>query len=234
MKSLDPLFVDVTWGAGGSTQTSTLSIASYAQQYCGLDVLMHMTCTNLTRGQVRHALLLAKEAGVHNVLALRGDAGKGQNRWEAVEGGLGNATELVRFIREEFGDYFGIAVAGHPEGHVEGGGIEQDIVYLREKIAAGADFVITQFFYDAAVFTSYVARCRAAGVLVPIIPGIMPIQSYASFSRMTEFCKTKVAASVYEELGPVRDDDEAVKAKGVKLAAGMCRRLLEEGACEGV
>jgi methylenetetrahydrofolate reductase (NADPH) len=234
MKNMNPLFIDVTWGAGGSTKENTVAIASYAQQYCGLDVLMHMTCTGLTRAQIISALDAAKDAGVQNILALRGDAGKGQNKWAAVPEGLSHADELVKLIREVYGDYFGIAVAGHPEGHIEGEGIDSDLTHLKQKIDAGADFIITQFFYDVDVFINYVAKCRAVGITVPIIPGIMPIQSYASFVRMTQFCKTRVASSVYEMLGPVRDDDEAVKTKGVELAADMCRQLLDAGVCDGV
>lgn len=114
MKDLEPLFIDVTWGAGGGTERETVSIASYAQQYCGLDVLMHLTATGLTKEQIKRALESAKDAGVHNILALRGDAGKGHSTWTVHPEGFQNATELVRFIRSEYGDYFGIAVAGHP------------------------------------------------------------------------------------------------------------------------
>ena len=234
MSTLDPLFIDVTWGAGGTTMSASLAIASYAQQYCGLDVLMHMTCTNLSKDEIRRALQAAKEVGVMNILALRGDAGKGASTWKQCADGLANATELVKFIRQEFGDYFGIAVAGHPEGHIEGEGIASDLTYLNAKIDAGADFVITQFFYDTDVFINYVNMCRDVGITCPIIPGIMPIQSYPSFVRMTQFCKTKVAPQVYEMLRPVQHDDEAVKAKGVELAATMCKTLLDAGVCDGV
>ncbi|GMH48704.1 hypothetical protein TrRE_jg6171 [Triparma retinervis] len=234
MKELEPLFIDVTWGAGGGTERETVAIASYAQQYCGLDVLMHLTATGLTRDQVKRALETAKDAGVQNILALRGDAGKGQSTWTAHPDGFKNATELVRFIRSEYGDYFGIAVAGHPEGHIDGSGIDSDLVFLKEKIDAGADFIITQFFYDIDVFINYVDKCKAAGIDCPIIPGIMPIQSYPSFVRMTRFCKTKVNDHVFEMLLPVKDDDEAVKTKGVELAVEMCQKLLREGYCDGI
>ena len=139
---------------------------------------------------------IAKDAGVHNILALRGDAGKGQSTWMPHKDGFENATQLVRFIRAEFGDYFGIAVAGHPEGHIDGEGIESDLTFLKEKIDAGADFIITQFFYDVQVFIDYVDQCKERGITCPIIPGIMPIQSYPSFIRMTRFCKTKVSGKI--------------------------------------
>ena len=134
MKDLEPLFIDVTWGAGGRTERETLSIASYAQQYCGLDVLMHLTCTGLSVDSVRSALAAAKDAGVQNILALRGDAGKGQSSWSPNPDGFKNATELVRYIKSEFGEHFGVAVAGHPEGHIDGKGVNSDLTYLKEKV----------------------------------------------------------------------------------------------------
>jgi len=234
MKDLEPLFIDVTWGAGGRTERETLSIASYAQQYCGLDVLMHLTCTGLSRGDVKAALETAKDAGVHNILALRGDAGKGQSMWTPHPDGFKNATELVLFIKQTYGNHFGIAVAGHPEGHIDGSGVESDLKYLKEKIDAGADFIVTQFFYDTDVFIGYVEKCRGIGITCPVIPGVMAIQSYPSFLRMTQFCKTKVSSNITEMLEAVKDDDEAVKTKGVEIAVDMCQKLLREGYCDGV
>ncbi|GMH52474.1 hypothetical protein TrLO_g7807 [Triparma laevis f. longispina] len=234
MKDLEPLFIDVTWGAGGRTERETLSIASYAQQYCGLDVLMHLTCTGLSRGAIKAALETAKDAGVHNILALRGDAGKGQSMWTPHPDGFKNATELVLFIKQTYGNHFGIAVAGHPEGHIDGPGVESDLNYLKEKIDAGADFIVTQFFYDTDVFIGYVEKCRGIGITCPIIPGVMAIQSYPSFLRMTQFCKTKVSSNITEMLEAVKDDDEAVKTKGVEIAVDMCQKLLREGYCDGV
>ncbi|CAM9925046.1 unnamed protein product, partial [Ectocarpus sp. 12 AP-2014] len=120
MATLEPLFVDVTWGAGGSTSDLTLAISANAQKYLGVEVLMHLTCTNLKVEEIKGALNKAREAGIQNILALRGDPAKGLGNWEAAEGGLRHAIDLVRLIREEHGDYFGVAVAGHPEGHVDG------------------------------------------------------------------------------------------------------------------
>ena len=234
MKSLEPLFIDVTWGSGGTTSRETLAIATYAQQYCGVDVLMHLTCTGLTKLQIKGVLQDAKDKGVHNILALRGDAAKGSTKWTPTPDGFKNAAELVKFIKSEYGSYFGIGIAGHPEGHIDGQGVDSDLKYLKEKVDCGGDFIVTQFFYDVDVFTSYVSACRAVGITCPIIPGVMPIQSYSSFVRMTSFCKTKVPQRVYDELAKVRDDDEAVKTKGVDLAAEMCDQLLRDKVCDGV
>jgi len=243
LASLEPLFVDVTWGAGGSTADLTLQIAANAQRYLGQEVLMHLTCTNLHVDKIKAALNEARQAGIQNILALRGDPPKGATAWECCEGGLAYAIDLVRLIKEEHGDYFCIAVAGHPEGHHrEGGGgdgtgvgpaepvdLDEEIQYLKAKIDAGASFVVTQFFYDAEVYLDYVARCRAAGIECPIIPGFMPIQSYMSFQRMTTFCRTRVPAEMWEELAPIKEDDEAVRKWGVMYLTKLCRRLLDAG-----
>lgn len=238
---LDPLFIDVTWGAAGSTAARTLAVASHAQRYCGVDVLMHLTCTGVTREQIANALNQAKSSGVHNILALRGDPPRGKRRWAPndVSGGECNrAIDLVKLIRKLHGSYFGIAVAGHPEGHPSSTSPEEEMEFLKDKMEAGADFIITQFFYDTNVFLNYVKRCREHGITCPILPGIMPIQSYNSFVRMTEYCEIAVPPQVLERLSPVKDDDEAVKEIGCEIADEMCRKILgtspEGGGVDGV
>ena len=238
---LDPLFVDVTWGEAGTTAARTLAVASHAQRFCGVDVLMHLTCTGLTRGQLAEHLRQARSCGVRNILALRGDPPRGKVAWgpDDVSGGeCDRAIDLVKLIRELHGPYFGIAVAGHPEGHPASASVEEEMEHLKAKIDAGADFVLTQFFYDVRSFLDYVKRCRAHGITCPILPGIMPIQSYQSFQRMTEYCGVSVPAAVMERLDPVKDDDEAVKEIGCDIAAEMCETILntpeEEGGADGV
>eukprot|EP00957_Ditylum_brightwellii_P065808 4991862-Ditylum_brightwellii.AAC.1 len=170
---LDPLFIDVTWGAAGSTSARTLAVASHAQRYLCVDVLMHLTCTGVTREQLAQALSQAKSCGVHNILALRGDPPKGKRAWEKddVSGGeCDRAIDLVRLIRKLHGSYFGIAVAGHPEGHPASYSPEKEMAHLKDKMDAGADFIITQFFYDASVFLAYVRNCRENGITCPILP----------------------------------------------------------------
>ena len=143
------------------------------------------------------------------------------------DSGFTHAHELVSFIKAEFGDWFGIAVAGHPEGHFEGESIDEDLKFLKQKIDKGGDFICTQFFYDVDVFKNYVDKCRGAGITCPIIPGIMPIQSYSSFCRMTQFCRSKVPDKIFDRLGPVKDDDEAVKIAGIEIATEMCTEVSE-------
>jgi len=235
-RRLDPLFVSITWGANGSTLSRTLAIASHAQRFACVDVLLHLSCTGLTREQIAQILGMAKSSGVRNILALRGDPPHPKRAWREgdVSGGeCDRAIDLVKLIRKLHGDYFGIGVAGHPEGHpsstkCDDGTPSLELQHLKEKLDAGADFVITQFFYDVDVFLEYVKRCRRTGIKCPIIPGIMPIQSYSSLLKMTSFCNISVPSSVLERLERVRHDDEAVKKIGCEIAAEMCHRILAE------
>ena len=181
---------------------------------------------------------MARRSGVCNILALRGDPPPTKRGgWTAgdVSGGeCDRAIDLVKLIRRLHGDYFGVAVAGHPEGHPSSGGnLEEgagrylELMHLKEKLNAGADFIITQFFYDVHLFLRYVKNCRQVGIMCPIIPGIMPIQSYSSFLKMTQFCGISVPKDVMERLQVVRHDDEAVKKIGCEIATEMCRTILQ-------
>lgn len=226
---LEPLFIDVTWGSAGSTSARTMAVASFAQRYCGVDVLCHLTTTGMSRAQLKQALDQAKSCGVRNILALRGDPPKGKRSWQQgdVSGGdCDRAVDLVRLIRDLYGDFFGIAIAGHPEGHPSSTSVDEEIRHLKEKVDAGANFIITQFFYDVNIFLQFTHRCRENGILCPILPGIMPIQSYSSFVRMTSYCGISVPQHVMDLLEPVKDDDEAVKEIGCKIAGDMCQRIL--------
>ncbi|DBA03625.1 TPA: hypothetical protein N0F65_006804 [Lagenidium giganteum] len=226
MASLEPLFCDMTWGAGGSQANLTIDISANAQRLSGLEMLMHMTCANMAEEDVKKALDKAKEAGIQNILALRGDPVRGATSFNECDRGFSHAVDLVRFIRKHYGDHFSIGVAGYPEGHSECVDKQTDIKYLKEKVDAGAQYVITQLFYDVNVYKQFVADCRAAGITCPIIPGIMPIQTYGGFVRMTSFCNTYVPAEITEALEPIKDNDEAVKDYGVKLGIEMSRQLM--------
>ena len=185
----------------------------------------------MDRETIERVLNQAKSCGVHNLLVLRGDPPRHQpgGQWgvgDVSVGYCGRAIDLVKLIRELHGDYFGIAVAGHPEGHSSSESPEQELRHLKEKIEAGADLIITQLFYDGTQFLEYVQRCRRVGITCPILPGIMPIQSYSSFLRMTEFCNISVPNHVMDRLRPIKGDDEAVKAIGCKIAVDMAREIL--------
>lgn len=233
-RRLDPLFVDVTWGSA-ATAASTMAVATHAQKYLGVDVLLHLSTVQMTYAQIDQVLHQAKASGVRNILVLRGDPPRGKRSWcvDDVSGGYcDRAIDLVKLIRTLHGDHFGIAVAGHPEGHPSSSSREAEISHLKDKVDAGAQFIITQLFYDVDAFLDFVIRCRAAGIDCPILPGIMPIQSYTSFKRMTEYCQVVVPNHVWERLEPVKGDDEAVKEVGCEIAANMCRRILSEA--EGI
>jgi methylenetetrahydrofolate reductase (NADPH) len=206
MKKQKPLFVDFTWGAGGSTADLTLGLAKEATNRFDMVTNMHLTCTNMTKELIDRGLEESKAAGVKNILALRGDPPAGQQRWEATEGGFSCALDLIRYIRRTHGDHFGLSCAGYPEGHpcrifkvpdgkvlsateqarlvsLEDGqyvcsdaDFEEEIIYLKQKVDAGAEFIVTQMFFDLVVFTNFVAACRSAGIECPILPGIMCIR----------------------------------------------------------
>merc|ERR1719160_972434 len=226
------MWVDVTWGAGGSTADKTLEICINALKYYGLNVMMHLTCTNMEVSKIKEALEICKANGIRNILALRGDPpgfGQGGPKWEKCEGGFGYAVDLVTYIRKEYGDYFCIAVAGYPEGHMECESRDMDIVRLKEKIDAGGELIVTQLFYDNNEFAIFKKKCENMGITAPILPGMMPIQSYGGFNRMTSLCKTAVPQFMRDRLEPVKDNDEGVKDVGVQLCIEQCKELLEKG-----
>ncbi|GAQ85933.1 methylenetetrahydrofolate reductase [Klebsormidium nitens] len=238
MAAHQPLFCDITWGAGGTTADLTLDIATKMQNMICVNTMMHLTCTNMPVEKIDEALEKVKAAGIQNILALRGDPPKGQDKFVAVEGGFASALDLVKYIRLHYGDYFGITVAGYPECHPDyiegpGGASEQaykeNLAYLKSKMDAGGEVIVTQLFYDTDVFLKFVKDCREYGIDAPIVPGIMPINNYSGFKRMTAFCKTKVPQHILDALEPIKDNDEAVKAYGIHLGTEMCKTLIAGG-----
>jgi len=235
MGQMRPMWIDVTWGAGGSTADTTLSLCETAMDVTGLDVLMHLTCTNVTVDMTRKVLQRCKEKGLCNILALRGDPPANASEWTATEGGFSHAVDLVRFIRKEFGDYFCIGVAAYPEGHIDAESFDKDLQYYKEKVDAGADFGVTQLFYDTNLYFEFLKKSHALGVpkSFDVFPGIMPIQSYAGFRRMTGLCKTFIPKQIDEALELIKDNENAVKEYGIELAVQMSKELME-GGCPGL
>ena len=229
MGNANPLWVDVTWGAGGSTSATTLGLCGHITKYMGLDVLMHLTCTGMTKEAVIEALDTAKEYGIRNILALRGDPPHGVENWTPVENGFPYATELVAFIRERYGDYFCIVVAGYPETHSQAVSREDDIKHLKEKVDAGADIVITQLFYNNQMYFDWVRDCKAIGIKAHFIPGLMPILGYDRFQRTIGFCKTNVPQSLADALEPLKADDEKVRKFGIEFGVQQCKELMDGG-----
>merc|ERR1719478_1806285 len=229
------MWIDVTWGAGGSTADTTLSLCETAMDVTGLDVLMHLTCTNVTVDMTRQVLQRCKDKGLCNILALRGDPPANQAEWTATENGFSHAIDLVRFIRKEFGDYFCIGIAAYPEGHLDAESFDKDLQFYKDKVDAGADFAVTQLFYDTNLYFELLKKSQALGVpkSFDVFPGIMPIQSYAGFRRMTGLCKTFIPKQIDEALELIKDNENAVKEYGIELAVQMSKELMK-GGCPGL
>ncbi|CEG75687.1 Putative Methylenetetrahydrofolate reductase [Rhizopus microsporus] len=233
MQRFGPEFIDITWGAGGSSADLTTEIVATTQSVYGLETMMHLTCTNMPIEKIDKALEAAKRCGCQNILALRGDPPKGQLNWESCENGFNYAIDLVRYIRDKYGDYFCIAVAGHPEGHVDNPDKDDDLLRLKQKVDAGADLIVTQLFFDVDIFVDFVKRCRDIGIQCPIVPGLFPIQSYSSLSRVISFNKNHVPQKIWDDLETVKDDDQAVKDYGIDLTIQFIKRIKQETGISG-
>lgn len=234
-RGLRPLFVTVTWGAGGSTATKSLELAEICQRQLGLTTCLHLTCTNMNRSLIDEALGEAKALGIRNILALRGDPPRSEEYRDEnspVDGDSNEeftwAIDLVRYIRRVHGDYFCVGVAAYPEGHADESYPENqdpahDIPYVVEKTQAGADFIMTQLFYDVHAYTAFehTLRSHPSGVFkeIPIIPGLMPVQSYQILKRTTKLSHAKLPPDIVERLDRVKGDDEAVKRVGVDIVS---------------
>lgn len=229
LANYQPSFISCTYGAGGSTQSRTLDWCVKIQQRFGLTATSHFTCVGSTRVQLVDWLQAATDRGIGNIMALRGDAPQGQESFEAVEGGLSHANELVELIREHFPN-LGIGVAGYPEKHQEAPSLEIDIQNLKRKVDAGADAIFTQLFYVNDNYRKFVDLCRAAGITIPIIPGIMPITNFKRIQRITQMCGAVFPTELSSKLEAHQDDDEAQFRIGVDHAIGQCRELIDEGA----
>jgi methylenetetrahydrofolate reductase (NADPH) len=224
-----PSFVSVTYGAGGSTRDRTLELVARIQRDLGITTMAHLTCVGSTKDEIRETLDRLHASGIRNVLALRGDPPKGQTEFQAVEGGFRYATELVAFIRE-LGDDWCVGAACYPEGHVESSDLEADLAHLVEKVDAGADFLVSQLFFDNDDYRAFVRRARSNGVAVPIVPGLMPVTNASQVERFTKMCGARIPQELYRRLRIVEDDNAAVVATGVQWAVDQGRELLAEGA----
>ena len=228
LRALEPSFVSVTYGAGGSTRAKTIEIVKRIKEDYGLEAMAHFTCVGATVDELRATLDQMRAAGIDNVLALRGDPPAGLQDWIKTEGGLEYSRELVELIRADYP--FAVGAACFPETHIHAVSPEADVAYLAEKVAAGVDFLITQLFFDNAVYFDFVARARAAGVEAPIVPGILPITQIGQLERMTSMCGASIPEGLRRELHAREASDEAVVDFGVAYATLQCAELLREGA----
>ena len=234
-----PLFVTVTWGAGGSTANRSLELAEICQRQLGLTTCLHLTCTNMSKKIVDEALETAHEIGIRNILALRGDPPRGHEyELDGVEFEGSDqfvwAVDLVKYIRQQYGDYFCIGVAGYPEGHSDESvpsrqEPKHDMPYLLEKVQAGADFILTQLFFDAEAYTSYehLVREYENGAMkdITIIPALMPIQSFSILKRTTYLSHSRVPQNIMNQLESIRTDDEEVKRLGVEVLKSIIEAI---------
>ena len=225
--AFNPDFISVTYGAGGSTRAFTERITMQVKQETDLEVMAHLTCVAQTRDEVHNVLERLDEAGVENVIALRGDPPRGQENFVAEEGGFGHATELIDHIRANFD--FGLAAACYPEGHTESPDLDSDIQYALQKVEKGADFLITQLFYDNRYFFEFVERAQRAGIDVPIIPGVLPILNTAQIRRFTSLCGATIPSDLDSKLDEYAEDDNAVRELGVEYASRQVEELWENG-----
>ncbi len=224
LRTLEPSFVSVTYGAGGSTREKTIEIVKRIREQYGLEAMAHFTCVGATEAQLHETLREMRDAGIDNVLALRGDPPAGEQEWTKTDGGLEYSSELVALVAE--GYPFAIGAACFPETHIHAQSAEADLHHLGEKVAAGVDFLITQLFFDNAVYFDFVARARAAGIGVPIIPGIMPITQVGQVERMAGLCGASIPKGLRRELHARGEHPEAVLDFGVAYATLQCAELL--------
>ena len=227
---LKPDFMTCTYGAGGGSRDKTFDIVEHIQKKHGIISVAHLTCVLHTRDEMKSILENIKSRGIQNVLALRGDPPLDQPDWQPNEKNLKYSSELCAFIRKHFGDYFGIGVAGFPEGHLLCRDRERDVQYLKLKIDSGADFVITQLFFNNQDYFDYIQRLKKIGVTNRIIPGILPITDYQKLLRFADLCGATITEDIKKIFEPIQHDPQKTLEAGIQFAIRQCRELLDGGA----
>jgi methylenetetrahydrofolate reductase (NADPH) len=223
--TLKPHFISVTYGAGGSTRDKTVEIASTIKNKLGMEVLAHLTCVQATAEDIAGVLNDLKNENIENVLALRGDPPQEENAFTRTTGGLSYANELVQFIKAH--DDFSIGVAGYPEGHIEAPDLDTDIANLKRKVDAGADFIITQLFFNNDDFYRFRERVIAQKITAPIIAGIFPIFNYKQVAKMVALSGAKIPSRLHDKIYKVSDKKEEVEKYGIEHAIVQSEHLLE-------
>lgn len=191
--------------------------------------MLHITCIGMSQQRLSVCLERAKKLGIRNLLALRGDKASVEKETD-----FQYASEMIRYIRQSYGDYFTIAVAGYPTKHPESPTKQHDLHFLKEKVDAGADFVITQLFFESRLFIQFVADCRAIGIMVPIIPGVMPIQNYDSLEKIARVSQLTIPKEILLDLEPIKNNDEAVRNYGIDWTISLCREIIKSGTTSGI
>ncbi len=225
LAQLKPKFFSVTFGAGGSTRERTLETVLEIQAE-GLEAAPHLSCIGSTRENIRQILETYRAHGIRHLVALRGDLPSGM----AEPGEFRYASDLVKFIREQTGDWFKIEVAAYPEMHPQARNYREDLLNFKRKVEAGADAAITQYFFNADAYFNFIDDCRALGVTIPIVPGIMPISNYTQLARFSSACGAEIPRWLAKKLEAYQDDAEAIRAFGLDVVTALCERLLAGGA----
>jgi methylenetetrahydrofolate reductase (NADPH) len=228
LRILEPDFVSVTYGAGGSTREKTIQLTRWIKQELGIEAMAHLTCVGASREALHGVLEEIAGSGVENVLALRGDPPQGETEWRAHPEGLSYSAELVEMIRAE--PDFCVGAACFPEVHSEAPDLAHDLDYLKRKVGAGASFLITQLFFDNELYFRFVEEARAAGIEVPIVPGIMPITSAQQIKKITGMCGATLPPELVAQLELRAGNPDAVAELGVSYATLQCAELLARGA----
>lgn len=226
LAKLNPKFFSVTFGAGGSTQERTLDTVLEIQQASGIDAAPHLSCVGSSRERISSILNTYKDAGIRHIVALRGDLPSGVRE----PGEFRYANELVSYIREETGDHFYIEVAAYPETHPQAGNAVKDLENFKNKMNAGANTAITQYFFNPDSYFSFIDSCEKMGIDAPIVPGIMPINNYIQLARFSDACGAEIPRWIRQRLESYGDDLDSIKHFGVEVITKMCDRLLSEGA----
>jgi methylenetetrahydrofolate reductase (NADPH) len=229
LRRLDPHFFSVTYGAGGGTREGTLETTRAIRDEYGSEAMAHLSCVGETAESLRDIIDRIADAGIENILALRGDPPRGQQDFVQPEGGLKSSAELAALIRET---HPAIAIGGacFPEVHPEAPSLEADLAYLKTKVEAGASFLITQLFFDNRLYFDFVPAARTAGIEVPIIPGVMPMTSFKQIGRITELCEATIPAPLASAMEALDGDERAEFELGVAYATQQCADLLRRGA----
>jgi methylenetetrahydrofolate reductase (NADPH) len=227
LRAINPSFVSVTYGAGGSTRDRTRRVVERIHKETDLTVMAHLTCIAHSRGELLQIIGEYREIGIENLLALRGDRPANMPDFRPPEDGCTHADQLVRLIRENYGDWFSIGVASYPEGHPESPNMEWEIKYFKKKVEAGADFSITQMFFDNSYYYEFVDLCQKADIDIPIIPGIMPITNFRQVQKFASMCGATIPQRLIERLEPYADSPEETLKIGVEFAIEQCLDLLE-------
>jgi len=227
LKTFDPLYVSVTYGAGGTTRDRTLNTLKWIKEETDLTAMSHLTCIGATKMTMSALLKEYQDNGIDNILALRGDPPMNRPDFDPTQGEFKYARNLVDFVKKY--DYFSIAVAVYPEGHAQSPSIKKDMEYTKQKVDAGADFGITQMFFDNSYYYDFLDRAAKLGITIPILPGIMPIVDCKKIVQLAEFCNASVPKEILDRMEPVMDMPEEMRKLGVEYAVKQCEDLIKNG-----